>query len=229
MRVLLTAEEKRERKNADNKAYYEKNKDKLNAKHKTYRENNKDKIRVKYKAYRENNKDKLKAYRENNKDKLNANNKAYRENNKDKIRVKHKAYRENNKDKLKAYSKAYRENNKDYFKAYSKAYKENNRDRMNAKNSERKCRRLFATCKTSIKVRREMIYLIASEISLETGIAHDVDHIIPISKGGINHEEFLMVTTHLYNCQKSAKLDHPLPEMQYLILDDLVQLYLKEV
>ena len=43
------------------------------------------------------------------------------------------------------------------------------------------------------------------------------------------HEEFLMIITHLYSCQKHVKLDHPLPEMQYLILDDLVQLYLKEV
>jgi len=207
MRVLLTDEEKRERRKASGRAYNERNKDKVKAYKKQWRFKNKDKVKAYTKAYDVN----------------------YRDNNKDKIKAYSKAYYWKNKDSQNAKNKAYRDNNKDKVKAYSKAYKENNRYRINSLASERRCRRFFATCKTSIKARREMIYLIASEISLETGIAHDVDHIIPISKGGINHEDFLMVTTYKYNCQKHAKLDHPLPEMQYLILDDLVQLYLKEV
>ena len=196
---------------------------------KLWKKNNKDRVRASNKKYSEKNKDRINAYNKiwykKNKDKKKAYNKIWCEKNKDKRKATRKAWEERNPNRR----RAWHDNNKDKVKAINKAYRENNKNKINAWASEGRCRRLFATCKTSIKARREMIYLIASEISLETGIAHDVDHIIPISKGGINHEEFLMVTTYKYNRQKRAKLDHPLPEIQYLILDDLVQLYLKEV
>lgn len=190
-----------------------------------YTEKRREQQRVWHKNYREKNKDKIRAYREKNKDKIRDRKKVWEENNRDKLRAYSKTYRENNRNKVLFGKIRWRENNKDKIRDY----KEKNKHKILANNKERECRRIFATCETSIKARREMIYLIASEVSLETGIAHDVDHIIPISKGGINHEDFLMVTTYKYNRQKSAKLDHPLPELQYLILDDLVQLYLKEV
>ena len=203
MRVLLTDEEKKEREKAYNKAYKLKNKEKL--------------------------KECRKAYCLKNKEKISAYDKEYVIKNKEKLKIKWKEHRIKNKERRKIYSKLWRLNNKKRQKENFQNWSLNNKEKILGYNMERHCRKFYATCKTSIKARREMIYLIASEISLETGIAHDVDHIIPISKGGINHEEFLMVTTQKYNCQKHDKLDHPLPEMQYLILDDLVQLYLKEV
>jgi 5-methylcytosine-specific restriction endonuclease McrA len=201
--MKVYTEEQKERNKAKNKAWKRMNKDKVKAHNKAYYENNRDKVKAKHKAYYENNRDKLVAYT--------------------------KAYYENNKERKKAKNRAWKKNNRDKLVAYHKSYKENNRDKVNAYMYERKCRKIFATCETSIKAKREMIYLIASEIGLETGIDHDVDHIIPISKGGINHEDFLMVITQKYNRQKGAKLDYPLPETQYLILDDFVQLYLEEV
>jgi hypothetical protein len=225
MRVLLTDEEKRENRIITVRKYNENNRAKINAKNKVYKENNKDKVRDSGKAYRENNKDKIRLYLENNRDKISNRQRVYYECNKNYINTRNKAYYENNQDKI----IKHREINRDRLNANAKKWRINNPDKVTSYAAQRKSRRIFATCETSIKARCEMIYLIASEISLETGIAHDVDHIIPISKGGIHHEEFLMVTTHAYNNKKHAKIDYPLPEMQYLILDDLVQLHLKEV
>lgn len=223
MRVYT--EEQKERKRAYNKAYCEKNKDRVKAYKKAWQKKNKDKIKAYLKKNRNKIRDRKKVWEENNKDKIRAYSKTYREKNRDKLRARVKVYYENNKDKIRVYYN----DNYDRIRVRKKEYRENNKNKINAWTYERKCRKTFATCKSSIKTLREMIYLISSEVSLETGIDHDVDHIIPISRGGINHEDFLMITTKKYNRQKGAKLDHPLPEMQYLILDDLVQLYLKEV
>jgi len=200
----------------------EERREKRNAYIRQWKKDNKDKVRLSKSIYRKNNKDKVRL-----------SNSIYRKNNKDKIRLSSSIYRKNNKDKLLIYGRKYRDVNKEklqaYSRAYSRAYGKKNRHKRRAYKVERKCRIKWATCETSKKARREMIYLISSEVSLETGITHEVDHIIPISKGGLNHEDFLMITTGKYNNHKNNKLDYPLPEMQYLILDDLVQLYLKEV
>jgi len=51
---------------------------------------------------------------------------------------------------------------------------------------------------------REM-YLEAKRLSEETGIPHEVDHIIPIAKGGKHHEDNLRVITQHENRTKGSK------------------------
>jgi 5-methylcytosine-specific restriction endonuclease McrA len=50
------------------------------------------------------------------------------------------------------------------------------------------------------------IYLEASRLTQETGIRHEVDHIIPISRGGKHHEDNLRVVTITENRRKGPKL-----------------------
>jgi len=50
------------------------------------------------------------------------------------------------------------------------------------------------------------IYSDCRRISEETGIPHEVDHIIPISKGGMHHQDNLQIITRELNRKKGASL-----------------------
>jgi 5-methylcytosine-specific restriction endonuclease McrA len=50
------------------------------------------------------------------------------------------------------------------------------------------------------------IYQDCRSRSIETGIPHEVDHIIPISKGGLHHQDNLQIITMSENRKKGSKI-----------------------
>ncbi len=52
----------------------------------------------------------------------------------------------------------------------------------------------------------ELFYEIAKRLTILTGQQYDVDHIVPISKGGLHHENNLRIMTHIENIKKSNKI-----------------------
>lgn len=50
------------------------------------------------------------------------------------------------------------------------------------------------------------IYEECRRLSAETGIPHEVDHIIPIAKGGLHHQDNLQILTVTENRKKGAKI-----------------------
>lgn len=50
------------------------------------------------------------------------------------------------------------------------------------------------------------IYALRNKLTEETGIEHHVDHIIPISKGGLHHPDNLRVITAEENLKKGDKI-----------------------
>jgi 5-methylcytosine-specific restriction endonuclease McrA len=52
----------------------------------------------------------------------------------------------------------------------------------------------------------KQIYAECRRISNETGIPHEVDHIIPIAKGGLHHQDNLQIITKEENRRKGALL-----------------------
>jgi len=50
------------------------------------------------------------------------------------------------------------------------------------------------------------IYKECGKITMETGVLHHVDHIVPISKGGKHHPDNLQILTAFDNIAKSNKL-----------------------
>ena len=50
------------------------------------------------------------------------------------------------------------------------------------------------------------IYEECRRLSLETGVPHEVDHIIPISKGGLHHQDNLQILTMTENRKKGSTL-----------------------
>ena len=52
----------------------------------------------------------------------------------------------------------------------------------------------------------EELYVECVRISEETGIPHEIDHIIPVSKGGLHHQDNLQILTRAENRKKSNKI-----------------------
>ncbi len=72
--------------------------------------------------------------------------------------------------------------------------------------SLRRSRIKCAFDETAIQEKINFFYKEAVKLSEETGIPHEVDHIIPISKGGKHHENNLQILTATENRKKHNKI-----------------------
>ena len=111
------------------------------------------------------------------------------ENNKTKVTEYGKQYRISNAEKIKkenkVYCKNYYYNNTQKLKEYQIKYTVNNREKVNARNAKRRAMKLLATPSWVLENPEELskiegLYKKAKELSITTGIPHDVDHIIPL-------------------------------------------------
>ena len=168
-----------------------------------------------------------KAYREANREKKRIWNKAYREANKEDIAIKMKAYRQANKEDIVIKDKAYRQANKEHIKAYLeankehiKAYRQANKERIKAKYKEYYCRTpkakfniksaAYRAAKFRATIRLteldtfviEECYRLSQLRTTKTGFAWHVDHIIPLSKGGLHKPTNLQVVPAVWNLKK---------------------------
>ena len=168
------------------------NPDKEKARKKAYREANRDKVNAKNKAWAEANPEKTSAYK-----------KSWRDANPDKEKASKKAYVETNPEKVKASKKAYREANRDKVKAVTKSWQLANSDRV-AATAGRGCAIKRGGSVSSIYNIELCIpfYVEARRLTRETGIKHDVDHIVPIVKGGLHCQTNLQVLTAYENRSK---------------------------
>ena len=109
------------------------------------------------------------------------------------------------KEKLAANRERRRETIREHNKKYSQT--EGGKLRNNVKAAKRRARKRNQTPHLSEKETVDIltIYEKCSRISIETGIPHEVDHIIPICKGGLHHPDNLQILTMKENRQKSDK------------------------
>ena len=130
-------------------------------------------------------------------------NRAYYSSNKEKVLAECKAYRENNKDKESARKKAYYEANLDKVLADMKAWNGANPDHKAALGGKgHAIRRGGSTSEIYDLELCIPFYAESRRLSKETGVAHHVDHIIPITKGGLHCQTNLQVLTAEENFQK---------------------------
>lgn len=197
-----------------------------------YRENNKDKIKEQRKREYERNKDRYliqaKAWYENNKDRVRENKRRYRQENKDKIREAQRLYRkrpevverekkrwalrwEKDKDKIKEKGRLWYENNKEEQRRKGRLYQKNNPAKFREAHHRRRARKLengyeYFTHEQLIE------HWIANEIDPEKCFYckeadfQQVDHYIPIAKGGPHYKENLRPACARCNRRKSDKL-----------------------
>ena len=99
--------------------------------------------------------------------------------------------------------------NPERYKANVLRWKKNNYSRVLANNAKRRARKsagMVSLTKHEID-RLTKFYAEASAMTKLTGIPHHVDHICPLSRGGLHHPDNLQVLLGLENLRKGAKLN----------------------
>jgi len=205
-------------------AYRRKNKDKIAAAKVIYNKNNKEKIAA-YEA----------TYREENKERISTQRAAYRVDHKDEISDYNAEYYSKHSDEIKANASAWRLENEGYQAAYYEAHKEekaaygaewyannrdarrewvlNNMDKRRATDSKRRALIAGATIgdldeieeiyRQAVEDEGIICYLCGEVIEKNCG---QVDHIFPVSKGGVHSAENLRIVHAHCNLKKSAKI-----------------------
>jgi 5-methylcytosine-specific restriction endonuclease McrA len=178
--------------------YYLKNQEALIEKTKKYTQENLESKRQYWKEYIQKNKKKKQQYRLK-----------YKAENSHKISEDGKRYRKNNVEKMRSYFQQYREKNAkkiaDRLKRYNEKYPEIG---MEAKAKNRAKRRDAAKSLTDVqkKINRQF-FLMSRRLKQCLNINWHVDHIIPISRGGLHVPSNLMVMPAKLNLRKSARTD----------------------
>ena len=94
---------------------------------------------------------------------------------------------------------------RELFRQKSIKYRKNNPDKINALSMKRKAHKLNQTPCMSQEEKEQIsdIYKKSGEL----GPDWQVDHIKPLSKGGLHHPDNLQIVTKQYNLKKRAKLN----------------------
>jgi len=108
-------------------------------------------------------------------------------------------YRKNNKQKINAYAREYYQRNKEARKEYQRNYSKDNPGKIRAKEARHRALKLQQTPSWFCKDTVDEIYDVAVEFGYE------VDHIVPLSKGGLHSHENLQLMTRSENASKGAR------------------------
>ena len=148
-------------------------------------------------------------YRKVNKEKIKVSGAKYYQNNKEKEAIRGATYRKVNKEKIKISSAKYYQNNKERIAVCGAKYRKANPDKIAAKAA--KCRALkLKQTPILTEAQKHQIELLYKKCH-ELGSGWQVDHVIPISKGGLHHPGNLQIVTMHYNLQKHNSLNFRLP------------------
>lgn len=204
---------------ACNKLYYQIHKKEILAQKKQYYEDHREDIKAQSIQYYEDNKDKkklyAKQYHKNNKEKINAYLKRYYEDNKEKSCIWSKQYYRDNKKEIKAYVKQYRKDNKEHISVWMKQYGQTPKGKAADKKSKQKRR--------AQKMGVNYEDFNSSEVFERDGyrcqlcgkktrpdyknpyhpLYPNLDHIIPLSKGGEHSKQNTQCLCRRCNMKKN--------------------------
>lgn len=121
-------------------------------------------------------------------------------------------YYENNREASLAYSRRYYESNREAVLASNRRYRKNNPQTFGLigalSRSTLSEEELFCgASRTEVRIETAFIYRLCRLISEQTGIEHHIDHIVPISKGGVHREWNLRILPATENYSKNDKFD----------------------
>ena len=142
-----------------------------------------------------------------NKEKRSIQRKERRENNREQYLLVAKLNRERNKEKIKEYFRNYYKNNKDKVALANKKWRQNNWSRMSGLLAKYRTKKTTQTPNLSneSKMIISSFFEQAKRLSKTIGIPFEVDHINPISLGGIHAPSNLQVIPRSINRKKQNK------------------------
>jgi hypothetical protein len=169
---------------------------------KIYEQQNKQRKRQYDKQYHENNKEKRskikKRYYRKNKEQISERHRQYRKENKEQIAESQKQWRQNNKEKIIKREKQYREANKEKISKRKKQYQQKNNHLFRQISAKYRAAKLNQTPDYANLDLIKLIYKNCPD-------GYEVDHINPISSGGLHHESNLCYLPEGINQSKGAK------------------------
>jgi len=180
------------------KEYQEKNKEELKEYHKNYAQKNKEELKSKSQIYREKNKEKIAARRRKyyleNKEHIIDRVKIYYRNNKESVQKYKRLYLIKNNDKQKAKNKKFRILFPERYRAYANNYTLRKKNAMgNFSNND---------IKNKLIKQNNKCYWCNCKLDNK----YQIDHIVPLSKGGTNYLENIAITCISCNASKSDKM-----------------------
>ena len=154
-----------------------------------------------------------------NKEKYSATSKQWKLSNSEYYSNQQKTYRANN-PRTEYAHQYYVENIEDIHNKHAAWYQENkehkldqnaewakaNRDKIASHSAKRRALKLRQTPADADMQKIAEFYKESERLTNETGVAHHVDHIIPLSKGGLHRQDNLQILTATENLKKGAKL-----------------------
>lgn len=152
-----------------------------------------------------------KVWREENKQRHLAVSKAYREANRKRLAEKAKEWSNRNKDRVRLTNKQWRESNRERVLSKRKAWEKANPERMVEQWRVKRVKKRKARILLTPKEKEAVLLLEKTRRALqnETGIMYHIDHILPISHGGIHHPVNLRILEGAENMSKKHMI---LPE-----------------
>jgi hypothetical protein len=115
-------------------------------------------------------------------------------------------YREENAEVISAQKAKYYQENGEVIRTRVSQYQRENRDKCNALHAARRARLRGQTPEDASKEKMEWFFKVAAAMTEATGQPYHVDHIHPISAGGLHHEGNLQVLNGQDNLKKHAKV-----------------------
>jgi len=201
--------------------YYQLHKEEIRAKQKIYYEKNKKSFSARNKAWREDNKDEIKKYLTETIEKRKKVNRLWRIKNREKLATKQRLYRKNNPEKHKEYelNRDRSKEQKKRFNIYRKMWAKNNPDKiqsyyqkrrsaLNEKNNTLSAEEI----REQRKMQKGLCYYCGLVLD-NKGRGH-IDHKKPISKGGYNNKENIVIACSSCNLVKGAKTEKEFIKLQ---------------
>jgi len=126
---------------------------------------------------------------------------------KDKYSIRRKLYKENNKKEEQKRNSNWYVKNKVHKDNMGREWSKNNLARKAFLRAKRRALKMNQTPQMTKEewLKISDIYKKCRNITSDSGISHDVDHIVPLSKGGLHHPDNLQILTSLENRRKYNK------------------------
>ena len=175
---------------------------------KEYRQENKEKQRDQKKKYYNENKKYIlkqhKKWRNENRNKIKDVVKEWRGRNKERINEYHRKYYKDNKNRAKEWYDKYYQDHKDEKKKYVKKYKIKNKEKIQVFTNRRRARKINAIPNDVDMKKVNYMYSLCNKLNEIYGyIKYHVDHIKPLSKGGLHYENNLQILEAKLNMEKN--------------------------
>lgn len=138
---------------------------------------------------------------------------------KDKVLAYQKEYYLKNKKRITERNKAYYLRNVDRIRKwnceYGKVWRKNNKARKNASTYKRRALLRGQLSPDADMEKIKEFYVLAEKLTVDTGIKYTVDHIRPLSKDGLHHEDNLQVIAASENFSKNDQYPYKVSECYF--------------